>query len=128
MMFTRSVYVGLLYCVSNLKLAFASSYCEPLQQLNHGKVHCSNTYPSVGSSCNFECNNGFELIPAENIEATCGINGKWTKEMPCCRGCSTDFKKDIVIVIDSSLSMKKENFVTMKNFIANVIGYGIQMF
>nr|XP_039255029.1 collagen alpha-1(XII) chain-like [Styela clava] len=121
-MMTISGIVRVFFSFINPALVFSASYCKPLEELNHGKVHCSNTYPSIGSSCDFECNKGFELIPAENNEITCSKNGDWTKEKPCCRGCSTNFEKDVVIVIDSSLSMDTDKYSIMKNSVANVVG------
>ncbi|XP_039255026.2 collagen alpha-6(VI) chain-like [Styela clava] len=111
-----------LFCFANLKFSFAASSCEPLGILKYGKIQCSPRKPVAGSTCSFKCNEGFKLIPAENTKSTCKNNGKWTKSKPCCRGCSTDSKKDIVVVMDSSGSIEPDQYEIMKKFIANVIG------
>ncbi len=76
---TISYYVGNLihvYCL------FPGNYCEPPQELEHGKV--LGTDHSSGGQISFRCDLGYRLVGAEST--TCQPNKQWDMAFPSCEG------------------------------------------
>merc|ERR1712136_512297 len=97
--------------------------CPDLGTIDYGTVSCSNDN-FEGSVCSFSCIGAdWDLYPAEATSATCGSDGNWDRPKPCCvtGGCPLNAKVDISIVLDSSSSVRANNWPKMINLVTNVL-------
>merc|ERR1712136_241581 len=97
--------------------------CPDLGTIDYGTVSCSNDNYE-GSVCSFSCIGAdWDLYPAEAISATCGSDGNWDRPKPSCvtGGCPFNAKVDISIVLDSSSSVRANNWPKMINLVTNVL-------
>lgn len=94
----------------------------PRETLEHGRVSCSREN-FVTSVCTFKCTEpGYSLHPKKRTSNRCLPSKKWDQGPPCCtRPCPPNAKMDAFVVLDSSSSVGKENWVTMTAFIANIL-------
>nr|XP_026693431.1 E-selectin-like [Ciona intestinalis] len=95
--------------------------CTELGQINNGQFSCSNSN-HFNSTCSLECNADQDYFPSpRNTEFVC-IDGVWDAPRPCCtRNCPPYTKMDLVLVLDSSSSVGKENWKSMMGFAETVI-------
>jgi len=97
--------------------------CPAIGTIDYGVVSCSNDNYE-GSVCSFSCIGAdWDLYPAEATSATCGSDGNWDRPKPCCvtGGCPLNAKVDISIVLDSSSSVRANNWPKMINLVTNVL-------
>merc|ERR1711881_322801 len=111
-------------CTCNAGFTFEDGTCKELEcpvldDVLYGDKSCSGAESKQGTSCQFTCNKANYKLHPENIgELTCMQNGNWNKEAPCCARKCPDFAvMDLVVVMDSSSSVKDENWVQMKKFV-----------
>ena len=60
--------------------------CPVINEILDGTVDCefeSNITPSVGDTCNFTCNTGYELTGSDT--RTCQSDGSWSSTAIMCR-------------------------------------------
>ena len=52
----------------------------------HGSIDCVDN--TLGTVCNYECDEGYELLGPESIECVrdYGIFGQWSQPPPICKG------------------------------------------
>ncbi|XP_077188676.1 P-selectin-like isoform X2 [Paroedura picta] len=62
-----------------------ATHCPILHAPDNGHVNCSHPHEdfSYGSSCNFFCNTGFQLVGSEALD--CLAVGNWTRQQPSCK-------------------------------------------
>ncbi|NXL86505.1 LYAM3 protein, partial [Alectura lathami] len=60
--------------------------CSVLSAPEHGEMNCSHLHGdfTFGSTCDFSCQTGFELMGPESLE--CMAMGTWTGDTPHCKG------------------------------------------
>jgi len=99
--------------------------CEPDHErlgMLYGIVQCTN-FNNYQSSCVFQCNNGYFITGYSTL--TCESNGdgtySWNHEAPVCVEKCTSNKLDIALVIDSSSSVKANNFELVRGFLQVVV-------
>merc|ERR1719354_1429064 len=99
--------------------------CEPDHErlgMLYGIVQCTN-FNNYQSSCVFQCNNGYFITGYSTL--TCESNGdgtySWNHEAPVCVEKCTSNKLDIALVIDSSSSVKVNNFKLVRGFLQVVV-------
>uniref|UniRef100_H2YY70 VWFA domain-containing protein n=1 Tax=Ciona savignyi TaxID=51511 RepID=H2YY70_CIOSA len=72
----------------------------------------------------FSCNEakGYKLFPESLTSSTCNNSREWDSRRPCCAlGCPRYAVMDLVIILDSSSSVGKENWEIMKTFVREII-------
>ncbi|KAG1672312.1 P-selectin [Nymphon striatum] len=57
--------------------------CVALNETNHMQINWDRCESIANTSCEFGCEDGWELVGPESIE--CDINGQWTASAPLCR-------------------------------------------
>jgi len=112
----------------------ASVQCPVETPVDHGTVECSFDN-NVGSVCEHVCKEGFTHYPPDRNVSTCGMNpdGETAsfrpRPKPCCvdavrletETCDVLPALDIVVVVDSSSSVKTENWAPQMNFVKQVV-------
>lgn len=60
--------------------------CPAIFAPDQGSLDCSHDHGefSVGSTCRFSCNRGFELVGSTSVE--CTVSGSWSSPPPTCTG------------------------------------------
>lgn len=60
--------------------------CPAIFAPDQGSLDCSHDHGefSVGSTCRFSCNRGFELMGSTSVE--CTVSGSWSSPPPTCTG------------------------------------------
>nr|XP_002122040.3 E-selectin-like [Ciona intestinalis] len=99
--------------------------CRPLvcpsQSLRHGSISCSRGR-KFRSNCNFECDTDYQLHPVTITGNTCGMDGNWSTPIPCCtRPCPPFAVMDFIVVLDSSSSVGRRNWLKMKRFVRSFL-------
>ncbi|XP_039254472.2 E-selectin-like [Styela clava] len=107
-------------CTTSLPLVAS---CEDLGTLEHGEILCDGETNKIGTICEISCvDRGFALRPSNHTEIECLANG-WSAEKPCCsRLCPPFAQVDVVIIMDSSSSVRKQGWGKMLSFVKEVIG------
>jgi len=98
--------------------------CPLLGDVVYGTKNCSGPEHVQGTECQFTCTkDGYSLHPSDNGEITCQTNGKWDDIKPCCARKCPDFAvMDLVVLMDSSSSVKSHNWEQMKAFVKLLLG------
>lgn len=102
--------------------------CDFVGKLPRGNVSCSSPRNELGTVCRFSCTVGDLMLAPTDTDNTVCVWRKgratWNRRKPCCSAvvCPPSAKKDIVIAIDSSGSIKSHEWVRMKSFVINVLG------
>ena len=65
---------------------FSAISCSVLRAPEHGELNCSHLHENFtfGSTCDFSCQPGFELLGSQSRE--CTATRTWTRESPPCKG------------------------------------------
>ncbi|XP_076818198.1 sushi, von Willebrand factor type A, EGF and pentraxin domain-containing protein 1-like [Clavelina lepadiformis] len=101
--------------------------CQPNrcleQELLNGEVRCDGDGTLANNNCVFECTaDGYSLFPPDLFENTCLNDSTWSIPRPCCaRPCPPFAQMDFVVVMDSSSSIGGANWLTMKQFVRNIL-------
>ncbi|XP_039259105.2 A disintegrin and metalloproteinase with thrombospondin motifs gon-1-like isoform X1 [Styela clava] len=98
--------------------------CTPnleLQGISNGFVACTLS-TQIGSICTFSCEDNYQLVGIDS--STCEEKSQnvaeWSVGPPTCTERCSD-ETDIVFVIDSSSSIKEQNFKVIRSFIKQVV-------
>jgi len=103
--------------------------CQDLGTLDNGRIECTNdNYASA--TCNFICEENHSLYPPTETSSYCGVDGLHHVAKPCCvnqtwameNPCPPLPSIDLVAVIDSSSSVKSENWGKQMQFVKNMLG------
>jgi len=97
--------------------------CPVLNELLYGEKSCSGKETKQGTVCTHTCTEeNYSLHPKNQKELQCQTDGTWDKEQPCCARPCPDFAvMDLVVVMDSSSSVKSSNWALMKNFVRTLL-------
>ncbi|CAK8676046.1 unnamed protein product [Clavelina lepadiformis] len=98
--------------------------CLPNQQeigFQFGSVACSNE-TKVGSICIFTCQPGYLIVGSSELECLekNSTTALWDGEPPDCQAKCTDLV-DVVFVIDSSSSIRSNNFKIIQRFLVSLV-------
>ena len=69
-----------------LLMCFLLLACAPLTAPSNGMITCSqavDVVPSIGDTCTYTCNTGYELIGSHT--RICQTDGNWSGSAPMCR-------------------------------------------
>lgn len=81
---------------------------------NSGVMECSDENKRH-SVCKFSCKSGYTLHGNDTV--TCEWDLRWSSLRPCCRDdCPPYARMNLILVLDSSRSIKEENFAKIKDF------------
>uniref|UniRef100_H2ZCK7 VWFA domain-containing protein n=1 Tax=Ciona savignyi TaxID=51511 RepID=H2ZCK7_CIOSA len=96
--------------------------CNDVSTLRNGVVTCTDGH-YVHSVCTYKCTSPMVLYPENHNTTTCLSDTTWSLPPPCCtKACPPNAVVDLVIVLDSSSSVKGANWGTMKTFVKNIVG------
>jgi len=99
--------------------------CPAIQSPEFGNLPSCTNGNKQGSVCSFSCPTpDYELFPANDTSATCGADLQWDIPSPCCvrGGCDLNkFKVDVIVVLDSSSSVKIDNWNKMINLVITTL-------
>nr|XP_002125765.3 P-selectin [Ciona intestinalis] len=126
--------VGPLYstCMENINgsLSFDNeapvcelNQCRKIVRIQHGNFQCTNQN-QVTSQCSYQCDasQGYTLFPRNFTHNTCLNDTTWSLPRPCCaRSCPPYAVMDLVIVMDSSSSIRPNNWRKMTKFTRDLI-------
>ncbi|XP_076822677.1 uncharacterized protein LOC143469029 [Clavelina lepadiformis] len=102
--------------------------CQPLScpefKVASAKIKCTNG-ALTDSTCNVTCLNTNHVIHPHNFtSSTCLPDQTWSEGIPCCiRVCPPNAPMDMVIALDSSSSIKEENWEKVIKFVKVLISY-----
>ncbi|XP_078494483.1 P-selectin-like [Ciona intestinalis] len=97
--------------------------CRDVQTLQNGNVTCTDGN-FVNSRCTYECNKAesYEVFPPNHTLTTCMSDLAWDLAPPCCsKKCPPSAPMDLVLILDSSSSVKRPNWRIMKQFVRSII-------
>ncbi|XP_076824928.1 uncharacterized protein LOC143470589 isoform X2 [Clavelina lepadiformis] len=95
--------------------------CSKQGPLYHGHFSCTKKR-RVGSVCKWKCDDPYEIVPKAFWQNHCTHNGLWNEPEPCCTlKCPPYAVMDLVVVLDQSSSVGKDNWLKMINFIKNFV-------
>uniref|UniRef100_H2Z6J6 Sushi domain-containing protein n=1 Tax=Ciona savignyi TaxID=51511 RepID=H2Z6J6_CIOSA len=92
----------------------------PEVRFRNGTASCTNGN-QVGSTCTFNCADGFTVHPANYTHSECD-GSTWQEPIPCCtRPCPPFARADAIVVLDSSSSVRRQNWLQMINFVVTML-------
>jgi len=98
--------------------------CKEQTFLRRVVKDCTNSN-LFGSVCEFTCSDP-NYVPEKNDTAMknfCQFDGRWSHPAPCCKfPCPPKTIMDLIVVLDSSSSVGKNNWIRMQNFTSGVLG------
>lgn len=85
-------------------------------------------YPA-GSQCTFTCGEGLVITPEGSDVLTCGTDSEWNKPVPCCKlpQCSVTEFMDLIIIVDKSVSNRREGWLANINFLLKFLSRSINI-
>lgn len=96
--------------------------CDMPKNLRRVEAKCSrgNMY---GSTCQYKCERELYTPDSKSkMENRCRLDGTWSSPPPCCRlPCPPHTIMDLVIVLDSSSSVKIHNWKKVVKFVGDVV-------
>ncbi|XP_039257208.2 uncharacterized protein LOC120333884 [Styela clava] len=95
--------------------------CKVIPQniVNGGKSDCTGY--AYNDTCTFTCPRGLRIAGGPS-EITCGMDSKWTNDLPCCDlPCPPYAKVDVILVLDSSSSVGKPSWKELIKFTAALL-------
>ncbi|XP_076814473.1 sushi, von Willebrand factor type A, EGF and pentraxin domain-containing protein 1-like [Clavelina lepadiformis] len=96
--------------------------CKELEPIDKGSISCTMEN-RVGSACQFECDSGLMLYPANRTETVCEVaSNAWSSPSPCCVYVCPNIFMNLVLILDSSGSIGEENWQTLLRFAAYFVG------
>jgi len=97
--------------------------CPVLDELLYGEKSCNGNETKQGTVCSFTCTEeNYSLHPKNREELECQTDGTWDEQQPCCARPCPDFAvMDLIVVMDSSSSVRSHNWVKMKKFVRTLL-------